>query len=54
MENKEKDKSIKVGDRHFKIPPDGSIGLLALGNVGVRAWKKAKKQWEDKQKKDEA
>jgi hypothetical protein len=23
--------------------------LLALGNVGVRAWKKAKKEWEESQ-----
>lgn len=27
----------------FKIAtPQGSLGLLALGDVGIRAWKKAK------------
>lgn len=51
MEKKEKDKAIRVQGKAFKIPPDGSIGILALGNVGVRAWKKAKKEWEDKQEK---
>jgi hypothetical protein len=29
--------------QEFVIPPGGSLGLLALGNIGVRAWKKAKK-----------
>lgn len=33
----------------YIIPPGGSLGLLALGNVGVRAWKKAKKEWEESQ-----
>lgn len=33
----------------YIVPPGGSLGLLALGSVGVRAWKKAKKEWEDTQ-----
>jgi len=36
------------GDEYI-VPPGGSLGLLALGSVGVRAWKKAKKEWEDSQ-----
>lgn len=34
----------------YNVSPGGSLGLLALGSVGVRAWKKAKKEWEDNQK----
>jgi hypothetical protein len=34
---------------NYIAPPGGSLGLLALGNVGVRAWKKAKKEWEETQ-----
>lgn len=33
----------------YIVPPGGSLGLLALGSVGVRAWKKAKKEWDDTQ-----
>ena len=33
----------------YIVPPGGSLGLLALGSVGVRAWKKAKKEWEESQ-----
>jgi hypothetical protein len=47
------DKKIMIsnqkGEEYF-VPPGGSLGLLALGSVGVRAWKKAKKEWEDNQK----
>jgi hypothetical protein len=38
--------------KEFIVPPGGSLGLLALGNVGIRAWKKAKKEWEENQNKD--
>jgi len=38
--------------QEFAVPPGGSLGLLALGNIGVRAWKKAKKEWEETQNKD--
>lgn len=32
--------------KEFEVPPSGSLGLLALGNVGIRAWKKARKEYE--------
>jgi len=35
--------------KEFIVPPGGSLGLLALGNIGIRAWKKAKKEWEENQ-----
>lgn len=38
--------------KEFIVPPGGSLGLLALGSIGVRAWKKAKKEWEETQKSD--
>ncbi len=28
--------------REFKIPPEGSLGLLALGYRGVEAWRKVR------------
>jgi hypothetical protein len=42
----------KSTKQEFVVPPGGSLGLLALGNIGVRAWKKAKKEWEETQNKD--
>ena len=38
--------------KEFVVPPGGSLGLLALGSIGVRAWKKAKKEWEETQNSD--
>jgi len=34
----------------FIVPPGGSLGLLALGSVGVRAWRSAKNEWDNNQK----
>lgn len=28
----------------FKITKEGSLGLLALGDIGLRAWRKVKRQ----------
>lgn len=28
----------------FEIPPEGSLGLLALGAVGLRAWRKVRSE----------
>jgi len=33
--------TIIMNNKPFEVPPGGSLGLLALGNVGVRAWRKA-------------
>lgn len=48
MKEAPKKRAITLNGKHFEVPPGGSLGLLALGNVGVRAWKQAKKDW-DKQ-----
>jgi hypothetical protein len=50
-----KGNSKKVGvithdGKPFEVPPGGTLGLLALGNIGVRAWKKAKAEWEKENK----
>ena len=28
----------------FEVPPEGSIGLLALGAVGLKAWREARRK----------
>ena len=28
----------------FDVPPEGALGLLALGATGVKAWKEAKQK----------
>jgi hypothetical protein len=38
---------MKKSDRPpgaFEIPPEGSLGLLALGAVGLFAWRKVRKE----------
>ena len=37
-------------DRHFIINKEGSLGLLALGDIGLRSWRKGKQN--DKIKKN--
>lgn len=33
---------MKKKNTNFKIPIEGSLGLLALGDLGLSAWRKAK------------
>jgi hypothetical protein len=40
MNKEKKEISIPVE----QIPAEGSLGLLALGDVGIRAWKEARKR----------
>ena len=48
--NKSNPKLInKETEKEFEIPVEGSLGLLALGAVGLKAWRM--KQAEDHQKK---
>ena len=53
-----KEKSEKVtiilNGKPSEVPPGGSLGLLALGNVGVRAWKMAAANYKKEQSKDQA
>lgn len=49
MNKKQEPKEIKLNGKPFEVPPGGSLGVLALGNIGVRAWKKAKEKFEKKE-----
>lgn len=31
-------------DKEYKVTPAGSLGLLAMGDVGLRAWRKAREE----------
>lgn len=48
MKKKQEPVVIMMNGKPFEVPPGGSLGVLALGNVGVRAWKKAKEKFEKK------
>ena len=52
MSNKEKkvDTVFLLDGKPFKVPPGGSLGVFALGSVGIRAWRKAKKEYEETEK----
>ncbi len=47
-------KNKKAGERElqqFQIPVEGSLGLLALGDVGLREWRKVRDNSEKKKDK---
>lgn len=44
--------TIIMNNKPFEVPPGGSLGLLALGNVGVRAWKQAAAIWKENELKE--
>lgn len=46
-----KDRSNKI--KTFKITPAGSLGILALGDIGLREWRKVKRESNQKRKTDE-
>lgn len=31
-------------NKNFQITPKGSLGLLAFGDIGLRAWRKVKQE----------
>lgn len=42
---------IKTKDGEpFKVPPEGSLGLLALGYKGLLAWRNARRQFQKAKK----
>lgn len=41
----------KEENKTFNIPPMGTLGLLALGHVGLREWRKVRDAAEKKTKK---
>lgn len=48
-----KETTILLNGKPFTVPPGGSLGVFALGAVGVRAWRKAKKEWEQSEENGE-
>ncbi|MEZ5012829.1 MAG: hypothetical protein R2794_00925 [Chitinophagales bacterium] len=48
MENKQKNIiTITTSDgKPFKVPVEGSLGLLALGYKGLVAWRQARRQYQ--------
>jgi hypothetical protein len=47
---KNKETKILMNDKEFKVPPGGTLGVLALCSVGVRSCKKSKKEYMSKLK----
>jgi len=43
----------KTHEAPFKITEKGSLGLLALGDIGIRAWRKIKKEAKQKSNNEE-
>ncbi|WP_156115592.1 hypothetical protein [Psychroserpens sp. Hel_I_66] len=43
----------KLENKPFEITEKGSLGLLALGDIGLRAWRKFKKEAREKKKDEE-
>ncbi|HIE02847.1 MAG TPA: hypothetical protein EYP59_21625 [Thiotrichaceae bacterium] len=37
-------KFISPEGKEMDIPPEGALGLLALGAVGIKAWRQARKE----------
>jgi len=35
---------MKDSKKVFEVPAEGSLGLLALGHVGLEAWRKKRKE----------
>ncbi len=38
---------ITLNGKPFEVPPGGTLGVLALGNIGVRAFKAANKKYNE-------
>ena len=45
-EEKETTPQIFLNDKNFEIPEEGMLGLLALGDVGLKLWRKKRKETE--------
>ena len=52
MKDKKESKKpvITMDGKPFEVPPGGTLGIFALGSVGIRAWRQAKKEHEESQK----
>ena len=39
-------------EKSYQVPPEGSLGLLALGHIGLFAWRNARAEDEKKREND--
>ena len=54
MEQKKKKLTITTKDgKPLNVPPEGSLGLLALGHVGLIAWRQARAAYIAKMKSEQ-
>ena len=44
---------MKEDSKKYEISEEGSLGLMALGAIGVREWRKFRDQKEEEKKADE-
>ncbi len=47
------EEQIFLNNEKFEIPEEGMLGLLALGDVGLKMWRSKRKELEDKRPKPE-
>ncbi|MGM5468689.1 hypothetical protein ACS386_00285 [Flavobacteriaceae bacterium LMO-SS05] len=40
-----KDRTSEINKLNFEITEKGSLGLLAYGDIGLRAWRKVKQEF---------
>lgn len=52
-DNQEKPIAYKSGDQ-YQIPYEGSLGLLALGHVGLKLWREKRKEVDEAIAKEKA
>jgi hypothetical protein len=42
--NSNSEKSQNTAEKKFEIPVEGSLGILALGAAGIKAWRKKREE----------
>ncbi|MCX6295340.1 MAG: hypothetical protein NTX97_04600 [Bacteroidetes bacterium] len=53
MHNQNSSEKKKVISNGIEIPSEGSLWLLALGAVGIKAWRKKREETKNKEKSKE-
>ena len=53
MEEQKPEQQIFIGNDKFEIPEEGMLGLLAIGDIGLKLWRQKRKELEDKRPKTE-
>lgn len=47
MEEQKPEQQIFLGNEKFDIPEEGMLGLLAMGDIGLKLWREKRKKTED-------